>query len=97
MKLLRIMKAEALPGLKLRLTLDDGRVIERDVGKLLRGPVFEPIRNNPAEFARVKAEYGTVVWPSGADLDPDVLIWNGPPPEPEHAAANTGRKPAQSR
>ncbi len=97
MTLVRIIKAEALPGLKLRLVLDDGRVIEREVGKLMRGPVFEPIRDDPTEFARVKAEYGTVVWPNGADLDPDVLIWNGPPPEPQHAAANTGRKPAQSR
>jgi Protein of unknown function (DUF2442) len=102
MTLLRITKAEALPGLKLRLTLDDGRVIERDVDALLRGPVFERIRSDPAEFARVKAEAGTAVWPNGADLDPDVLIWNGPPPEPEPADAeagaspNAGRKPARS-
>ena len=97
MKLRRIIKAEALPGLKLRLTLDDESVIERDVSKLLRGPVFQSIRSDPAEFARVKAEYGTVVWPNGADLDPDVLIWNGPPPAPERADAAAGRKPAQSR
>ena len=87
MSLWRIAKAEALPGLKLRLTLDDGSVIERAVGGLLRGPVFERIRNDPAEFRRVTAEAGTVVWPNGADLDPDVLIWQGPPPEPEPADA----------
>ena len=87
MSLLRIAKAEALPGLKLRLTLDDGSVIERAIGGLMRGPVFERIRSDPAEFKRVTVEAGTVVWPNGADLDPDVLIWQGPPPEPEPADA----------
>jgi len=81
MSFVRIGKAEALPGFKLRLTLTDGRVIERDVKPLLKGPVFERIRNDPAEFARLRVEGGTVAWPNGADLDPDVLIWNGPPPE----------------
>lgn len=87
MALVRIKQAEALPGFKLRLTLDDGRTIERAVGPLLRGPVFERIRSDPVEFARVAVEAGTVVWPNGADLCPDVLIWNGPPPAPEHTAA----------
>ena len=83
MELVRIKEAKALPGLKLRLTLTDGSVIERDVAALLNGPVFERIKADPAEFARVRAEAGTVVWPNGADLCPDVLIWNGPPPEAE--------------
>jgi hypothetical protein len=36
--------------------------------------VFEPLRD-PAYFAlvRVDSESGTVTWPNGADLDPDVL------------------------
>jgi hypothetical protein len=81
MSFVRIAKAEALPGFKLRLALTDGRVIERDVKPLLKGPVFERIGNDPTEFARLRVEGGTVAWPNGADLDPDVLIWNGPPPE----------------
>ncbi|HLI23022.1 MAG TPA: DUF2442 domain-containing protein [Stellaceae bacterium] len=87
MKLIRIKAAEALPGFKLRLTLDDGRIIEREVAPLLKGPVFDHIRTDPGEFARVKVEGGTVAWPNGADLCPDVLIWNGPPPELETADA----------
>ncbi len=79
--MLRIKDVTALPGLRLRLTLTDGRVMERDVAPLLKGPVFERIKAEPAEFARVRAEGGTVVWPNGADLCPDVLIWDGPPPE----------------
>jgi hypothetical protein len=36
--------------------------------------VFEPLRD-PARFAQVQVnvELGTVVWPGGADIDPDVL------------------------
>ena len=79
--MLRIKDVKAFAGLRLRLTLTDGRVIERDVAPLLKGPIFERIKADAAEFTRVRAEAGTVVWPNGADLCPDVLIWNGPPPE----------------
>jgi hypothetical protein len=30
---------------------------------------------------QVHVDYGTVVWPNGADLDPDMLIWGGLAPE----------------
>jgi hypothetical protein len=90
MKLLRIKAAQALPGFKLWLTLDDGKIIERDVAPLLKGPVFARIRTDAAEFARVRVEGGTVVWPNGADLCPDMLIWNGPPPELETADSAKG-------
>lgn len=81
MALLRIREVKALEGFKLRLTLTDGSVIERDVSRLLVGPVFDPIRKDLSVFAKVRVEGGTVVWPNGADLCPDVLIWGGPPPE----------------
>jgi hypothetical protein len=66
---------------RLRLTLTDGSIIERDVSRLLAGPVFESIRSDPAVFAQVRVEGGTVVWRNGADPCPDVLIWGGAPPE----------------
>ncbi len=81
MALLRIREAEPLEGFKLRLKLTDGSTIEREVSRLLVGPVFEKIRKDPAFFAQVRVEGGTVVWPNGADLCPDVLIWGGPPPQ----------------
>ena len=81
MALLRISQVASLEGFRLKLTLTDGSVIVRDVASLLTGPIFEPIRNNPALFAQVRVEGGTVAWPNGADLCPDVLIWGGPPPE----------------
>jgi Protein of unknown function (DUF2442) len=58
-----------------------GRSIERDVEPLLVGPVFEAVRDHPEIFRAAKVAYGTVVWPNGADLCPDVLIWGGPPKE----------------
>jgi hypothetical protein len=81
MDLLRIREVKVLGGFKLSLALTDGSVIERDVSRLIAGPVFEPIRKDPAVFAKVRVEGGTVVWPNGADLCPDVLIWGGAPPE----------------
>ena len=81
MALLRIRKVEPLEAFKLKLILSDGSTIERDVSRLLVGPVFENIRNDPRLFAQVRVEAGTVVWPNGADLCPDVLIWGGAPPE----------------
>ncbi len=83
MSLLRIVRVEPLGAFRLRLTLTDGSQVERDVGPLLRGPIFEKIRSDASEFARVRAQDGSVVWPNGADLCPDVLIWNGLPPQEE--------------
>lgn len=81
MSLVRIQEATPLEGFRLRLKLTDGSVIERDVLAFLTGPVFEPLRVSPAMFKQVKAENGTVVWPNGADLCPDVLIEGGAPSE----------------
>jgi hypothetical protein len=45
-----------------------------DVGPLLEGPVFEPLRD-PAFFARAVLDRvcGTVTWPNGADFAPEAL------------------------
>lgn len=83
MGLLRVRDVRVLEDFKMELTLTDGSVIERDVSGLLAGPVFDHVRNDPAVFAKARAEDGTVVWPNGADLCPDVLIWGGAPPEDE--------------
>ena len=48
-----------------------------DVRKLVKfSGAFEPL-NDPVFFNRtsVDAELGTVTWPNGADLDPQVLYW----------------------
>ena len=37
--------------------------------------MFEPLRGDPELFRKVRVdeELGTIVWPNGADMDPDVL------------------------
>jgi len=77
MGLLRIAAAQPLEGYRLELQLTDGSRIERDVGALLVGPVFDEVRRSPAFFRTVCVEAGTLAWPNGADLCPDVVIWAG--------------------
>ena len=70
-----IVAAEALGSCRLHLRFEDGveGVVDLAPHLSFHG-VFEPLRD-PAYFAlvRVDPELGTVVWPNGADLDPDVL------------------------
>jgi hypothetical protein len=79
--LLRIREVLPVEGFRLRLTLTDGSIVERDITDLLMGPMFETIRKDTVAFRQVTVESGTAVWPNGADLCPDVLIWGGPPPK----------------
>lgn len=94
MKLVRIREVEVVEGFRLRLTLSDGSVLERDVSSLMTGPVFEPLKHDPKIFRRVRVEGGTVVWPNGADLCPDVLIWGGPPPQEAEQSGGDREPPA---
>jgi len=79
--LLRIREVLPMEGFRLRLTLTDGSIVERDITDLLVGPMFETVRKGSVAFRQVTVESETVVWPNGADLCPDVLIWGGPPPK----------------
>ena len=60
-----VVSAKVIADYRLNLRFEDGVEGVLD---------FEPLRD-PAYFAmvRVDPELGTVVWPNGADLDPDVL------------------------
>ena len=96
MQLLRIRSATAIGESALRLVLTDGTIVERELGSVLTGPTFELLRRSPLEFARVRVEGGSVSWPSGADLCPDVLIWGGrPPSDPSARPATSLSIPAQ--
>ena len=66
---------EPLDGFVLRLSFYDGTEREVDLEDELWGEVFEPLRENRQLFCQVSVdvELGTIVWPNGADMDPDVL------------------------
>jgi hypothetical protein len=70
-----IVVAKALSDYRLHLRFEDGveGVVDLGADLSFRG-VFAPLRD-PAYFAQVRVdpELGTVAWPNGADLDPDVL------------------------
>jgi len=70
-----IVAAKAVGDYRLHLRFEDGVEGVVDLAPYLnfRG-VLEPLRDREY-FAqvRVDAGLGTVVWPNGADLDPDVL------------------------
>ena len=74
--LVRVRAVEPLDGFKVRLTFEDGVQKELDLAIYLRGPIFDPIRDDPAVFRSVRIEGGTIAWDNGADVDPDVLYYD---------------------
>lgn len=84
----RVVSVEPLETSRLRLTFTDGLVREIDLSGELWGPMAEPLQD-PAYFrqVRVDPELGTVVWPNGFDLDPDVLHGDYEPVERPAAQA----------
>lgn len=57
------------------LTFRDGSTRVVDLAPYLWGPVFDPIAKDDDFFAQVfvDTELGTIGWPNGVELDPDVL------------------------
>jgi len=70
-----VVGVTVLSDFRVRLRFDDGAEGEVDLRCFLNGPVFEPLLRDRAAFeaVRVDPELGTIVWPTGADIDPDVL------------------------
>ena len=70
------------------LRFSDGVEGEVDLADALRGELFEPLRD-PAAFARVGIEYGTLSWPTGADWAPEELY--------DRLSARKGAAPRRNR
>jgi hypothetical protein len=90
-----IIEVRHLGDHRLFLRFSDGADGEIDLAPLLQFTgVFEPLRD-PQFFAlvRVDSDIGTIVWPNGADLCPDVLrhhITGEPLPGQADKARRTG-------
>ncbi len=69
-----VTKAKALSGYRLEVTFADGLQGTVDLSDIPHVGVFKAW-SEPGffELARVDAQSGTVCWPNGADVAPDVL------------------------
>ncbi|RIK69404.1 MAG: DUF2442 domain-containing protein [Planctomycetota bacterium] len=70
-----VIGVEPIGDYRLALVSEDGERREVDVSTIVTlDGVFEPLRD-PSYFRRVRVDpdAGTIVWPNGADICPDVL------------------------
>jgi hypothetical protein len=80
-QLIRVQSAEPLDVPRIRVVFTNGEQREIDLTPYIAtGPIFEPVRTNPLFFQSVAVDGGTLTWPNGADIDPDVLYHAGTPP-----------------
>ena len=70
-----VVSVQVVENRTVRLGFSDGSTRVVDLTPLLWGPVFESVVESADFFRRVRVnpDTGTVEWPNGADLDPDVL------------------------
>ena len=69
-----VMEARYVGGHTIWLRFRDGTAGEVDLSGVLRGEVFQPLKD-PEYFKTftVHPEFRTLVWPNGADLAPEFL------------------------
>ena len=79
--MVRVDRVRPMEGYRLRVAFTDGTERVVDVEPFLRGPMFDRVRNDRIFFETVEVdrELGTIVWPNGADIDPDVLYGSARP------------------
>ncbi len=74
-KLVRVQSVELQNGFTVIMHFTDGSQRQINLEPYLQGPIFELIRNDSSMFRSMYIEEGTVTWPNGADIDPDVLYY----------------------
>ena len=57
----------------MHFTFWDGTESDIDLDPYLHGPIFEPLRREPALFAAMYLDGDTIAWPNGADIAPETL------------------------
>jgi len=72
--MLKVVHFEFLKEYSIRIHFEDGKSVVIDFNRVLIGPLFGPLKNMALfKGAELDAEAGTIVWPNGADFDPDTL------------------------
>jgi hypothetical protein len=69
-----VVEARYISGHVIWLRFRDGTSGEIDLGRALKGPALEPLRD-PAVFKQfqIHPEFHTLVWSNGADFAPEFL------------------------
>lgn len=85
-----IIAVQILEARTVELKFADGSTRVVDLTPFLWGPVFQRIAADDELFSQVAVdpELGTIGWPNGADLDPDVLHGDYEPAEPTQQLPN---------
>lgn len=77
-QIVKVKSVSVLEFYKISVTFDDQTTKIIDLKDVLSGPMFGPLKD-PAIFNAVSVdkETATIVWPNGADFDPETLYhWN---------------------
>ncbi|GMQ79571.1 MAG: DUF2442 domain-containing protein [Anaerolineae bacterium] len=70
----QVVTYEIVDNYKIRLTFDDGTERTIDFEPILTGGVFGPLLDLELfNDVTLDKQFGTLVWPTGADIDPMVL------------------------
>ena len=87
---IRVRSAEPLETWHMRVVFTNGEQRDIDLWPYIStGPIFEQVRNDIAFFRAAQVDGGTITWPNGADIDPDVLYYAGLPPWATEAVMTT--------
>ena len=76
MFLIDVVDVRPLDGHKVEITFKDGLTATVDLDRVIGSfeGVFAPLKDSAYfRLVRIDPEIGTIVWPNGADLCPDVL------------------------
>ena len=73
--MVRIKALKVLSDFLVEFIFTDSSTRVIDLDPYLIGPIFDELRDDPSLFraAFVDTQLRTIVWPNGADIDPDVL------------------------
>lgn len=71
---LRIAEILSIRGFTAKVKLSDGTERALHLRRHMLGPMFEELLSNSAKFKAMRIEAGTLSWPTGQDLCPDVLL-----------------------
>ena len=79
--LIRVQSAAPLNAPRIWVVFTNGEQREIDLTPYIAtGSIFEPVRSDSSFFQSMVVDGGTLTWPNGADIDPDVLYHGGTPP-----------------